>query len=505
MNKRPFTIVASLAGLALIVSSACHAADPIEIGDRLELMVDDYLIESMTGGAELRLNNPVPREVVLVHDAPWEGNNCHYHTVIRDGDLFRMYYRGSGFEVNGKSLTEVHPVVACYAESSEGIHWNKPKLGLHDFGGSMENNIILVGAGTHNFCPMLDANPACTPESKFKALAGLEGGLQAFHSADGIHWMLMQDAAVLTGAPFDSQNLAFWDSVNAEYRAYFRDFRQDSEPGRDIKTATSKDFLHWTDPAFVDYVDGRKTELYTSQLLPYYRAPHLMIGFPTRYHAGRGQLTPLNELISGPEARLGNDYTDGGFMTGRTRQTFHVWPEAFIRPGAVMQGDWMYGFGYQAWGLVETQMELPDTPLLQLLGNGNTMELSLYAREGGWVGPSCRLRRYTLRIDGFVSVNAPMSGGEMLTKPLVFRGNQLVINFATSAGGSIRAELQDAAGQPIPGFSLADSPVLFGNTIRQVVDWNGDAELSPLAGQPVRLRFELKDADLYSVQFVAGP
>jgi len=496
--------LALAASLTLLLSAAGYADPPVDIGGRLELMVDDCLIESMTGDAELRLNSPVPREVAIVHDAPWEGNNCCYHTVIRTDDIYRMYYRGSGLEVNGKNLNDAHPAVTCYAESPDGIHWAKPKLGLQDFGGSTENNIILAGTGAHNFCPMLDANPACPPESKFKALAGLGDGLQAFQSADGVHWALMQEAPVLTKGAFDSQNLAFWDVETNEYRACFRDFRQDGEPGRDIKTATSKDFLHWTEPAFVDYVDGRKTELYTSQVLPYYRAPHLLIGFPTRYHVGRGLLTPLNELVAGPESRCGNDYTDVGFMTSRNRQTFHVWPEAFIRPGAVMQGHWMYGFGYQALGVVETQMELPDGPLAQLLGGGNTMELSVYAREGGWVGPSCRLRRYSIRIDGFGSVSARMRGGEMVTRPVMFLGNKLAINFATSAGGSLRVELQDAAGQPIPGFSLADSPVLFGNTVRQVMNWKGVADLTALAGQVVRLRFELKDADLYSIQFAAG-
>lgn len=491
-------------GVALLAAPAGHGAAPVDIGNRLELMVDDFLIESLTGDASHRLNPPVPGEVAIVHDAPWEGNNCCYHTVIQDGDIYRMYYRGSGLSVSEKNLSDVHPSVTCYAESRDGIHWTKPNLGLHDFGGSTANNIILLGAPTHNFCPMIDTRPGCAAESKYKALAGLDDGLHAYQSADGVHWSLMQDAPVLTKGAFDSQNLAFWDPISMEYRAYARDFREGGEAGRDIKTATSQDFIHWTDLAFVDYVDGRKTELYTSQLLPYYRAPYLMVGFPTRYLAGRGLLTPLNELVASAESRCGNDYTDVGFMSGRTRQTFHVWSEALIRPGAIMQGHWMYGFGYQAWGLVETQMTLPDDPLLQLMGGGNTQELSLYVREGGWVGTSCRMRRYTVRIDGFASVGARMAGGTMVTKPFLFQGNQLVLNFATSAGGSLRVELQDAAGQPLPGFSLADSPVLFGNTIRQVVDWNGTAELGSFAGQAVRLRFELKDADLYSIQFVPG-
>jgi hypothetical protein len=490
--------------MVVVLWAVCCGAELIDIGGRLELMVDDHLIDQMTGDAELRLNAPVPREVALVHDAPWEGNNCCYHTVIQDGEVYRMYYRGSGLKVEGNKLSITHPEVVCYAESPDGIHWTKPGLGLHAFDGSKDNNIILKSPAAHNFCPVLDANPACPPEARFKALSGLGGGLRAYQSADGINWSLMQDAPVLTDAAFDSQNLAFWDSVRGEYRAYVRDFRTEGEPGRDIETATSRDFVNWSALKFVDYVDGRKTELYTNQILPYPRAPHLLIGFPARYHVGRGLLTPLNEHVATAHPRYGNDYTDVGLMTGQDRQTFYVWPEAFIRPGANMQGHWMYGFGYQAWGIVETQMELPDEPLRSYMGEGNTKELSLYAREGGWVGPSCRLRRYTLRLDGFASIGARMRGGEMVTKPVVFQGNRLVLNFATSAGGGVRVELQDEAGQAIPGFSLADSPVLFGNTVRHVVAWKGGGDVTTLAGKPVRLRIELKDADLYSMQFGTG-
>jgi len=90
-------------------------AQPIDVGSRLELLADGHVIDSMTGGAALRIQHPVPREVALTHDAPWEGNNCCYHTVFQDGDVYRMYYRGSGLEVDGETLKEPHHAVTCYA------------------------------------------------------------------------------------------------------------------------------------------------------------------------------------------------------------------------------------------------------------------------------------------------------------------------------------------------------------------------------------------------------
>ncbi len=131
-------------------------------------------------------------------------------------------------------------------------------------------------------------------------------------------------------------------------------------------------------------------------------------------------------------------------------------------------------------------------------------KLSLYVYDGGfWTtnDKATRLRRYTLRIDGFVSMQASLSGGELVTKPLIFEGKELVMNYATSAAGSLQVEIQDTGGRPIPGFGLADSPEIYGDRIDGKVTWKSGADLGPLAGKPVRLRFVLKDADLYAFRF----
>jgi hypothetical protein len=115
------------------------------------------------------------------------------------------------------------------------------------------------------------------------------------------------------------------------------------------------------------------------------------------------------------------------------------------------------------------------------------------------------MRRFTLRIDGFVSAYAPSQGGELVTKPLVFEGRELVINLATSAAGSVRVELQSADGEPLEGFALEDCPEVFGDTLSHRVAWKGGADLGPLAGRPVRLRLELRDADVYAFRFQPDP
>ena len=130
--------------------------------------MDDFLVSSMTG-VEQKLHKPVPREVVLVCDRPWEGNTSAYYTLFRDDDRFRVYYRGSHFD--GKTKKPAHPEVVCYAESRDGVKWEKPGLGLCEFQGSKQNNIVWTGPGTHNFTPLKDGNPACEADSRYKALA----------------------------------------------------------------------------------------------------------------------------------------------------------------------------------------------------------------------------------------------------------------------------------------------------------------------------------------------
>jgi hypothetical protein len=433
---------------------------PLDIGSRRELFVDDFLIDSLKGARQV-LQKPTPHEVVLTADRPWEGNTSAYFTLFQDGDLYRMYYRGSHF--NEKTKKAAHPEVTCYAESKDGIHWTKPDLGLFEFGGSKQNNIVWTGEGTHNMTPFRDSNPRCTPDARYKALARTRGGLLALKSADAIHWSLMSDKPVITKGAFDSQNLAFWDAEAGVYRDYHRAFRT----VRDIMTCTSTDFLHWTPPAFLDYGDAPREHLYTNAIQPYARAPHLLLGFPTHFLPAKQQTEPT-------------------FMVSRDGKTFHRWTEAVIPRTAPKDRDGNRS-NYMAWGV----LSLP----------GKEKELSVYGTEAYYTGPGSRLRRFSYRVDGFVSVHAPAEGGELLTKPLRFKGEKLTLNFVTGPTGSVQVEVQDADGQPIKGLTLGDCKPLQGDQIEQVVTWKDGAGVGRLAGKPVRLRFRLKDADVFSVRF----
>ncbi len=489
----------------------------LDIGSRRELFVDDYLIDQLNGKATQRLHHPVPREIVIKHEEDWEGTGTGYHSIFKDGDIYRMYYKAWHLDLSNKKLdTGRHPIFCCYAESKDGIHWTKPDLGIHEYKGSKKNNIILypgqfksVNMDPGHPAIFKDENPNCPPESRYKAILRILKplGLLAFQSADGIHWSPMSNKPVITAGAFDSQNLAFWDPVRKEYRAYWRYFSKDHATGlvgtysgiRAIRTATSKDFIHWGPHTDLTYVDSPPEQLYTNQIKPYHRAPHLLIGFPTRY-VERGWTQSMKDLPELEERRVrssvsdryGMAITEGLFMASRNATHFKRWNEAFLPPGIERKGTWQYGHQYIGWHLVETKSSLTG---------GAPDELSLYSTERYWKGKGSCVRRYTLRMDGFVSINAPRDGGELITKPFKFVGNKLSFNFYSSAVGGIKVEIQKADGAVIKGFSLEDCDVLFGNSLDRTITWKEKSDLSKLAGMPIRLRITLDDADLYSIKF----
>ncbi|MGE0758549.1 MAG: hypothetical protein AB7O38_16095 [Pirellulaceae bacterium] len=479
MTRRQWLQAATATGCALasmpVLSRPAQAAEPgqpLALGSRRELLVDDYLVSRLTQAA-LHLHPPTPKEVVITCDAPWEGNTSAYYTLFADGDRFRMYYRGAHYDEATRK--PVHPEFACYAESRDGVHWEKPQLGLFEFQGSKKNNIVWAGSGTHNFTPFKDENPAATADARYKALAGgratVEGKskavLQAYKSPDGIHWSLMREEPVITDGAFDSQNLAFWHPGQQRYLDFHRKGRNGV---RDIMTASSTDFLNWTAPQFLEYSDAPTEHLYTNAVQLYPRAPHLFIGFPTRFQPKNEQVEPV-------------------FMTSRDGLHFNRWTQPLIPITAPKDRD-----GNRSNYMTRGLLQLP----------GQDRELSVYATEAYYAGPGSRVRRFTFRTDGFVSLRADGPGGELVTKPLTFTGGKLTLNYAAKAGGSVRVEVLDAATQqPALGLTAAACRPLTGDEIEATVTWSTTGDLAKLAGQPVQLRILLDQADLYALRFGA--
>lgn len=464
----------------LVESAVVCGGSAVEIGSRRELFIDDFLIDDQCGDVELKLHHPVPRETVVtfgVEGKPWEGNIGYPALVEHDGG-FRLYYSGRPRKVADESPDQV----TCLMESSDGIHWQRPQIGLFDYKGSKDNNIVWRGKASHNFTPFIDKNPAAAEDARFKAVGYHPdgGALGAYASADGILWRMFTERPIVTVGAMDSQNVAFWDSHAGVYREYHRCCRG-GMPGdefsghRDVMTSVSEDFIHWSEPRHIDYDDDRLDEMYTNGIRPYARAPHLLIGTPARY------VKPRRKVADHPNCSI----SDAVLITSRDGARFRRWSEGFIRPGWEPEV-WTDRNNYPAWGMLQLCPE----------------ELSIYWGEHN-KHPRKRLRRGTIRTDGFVSLHAGVhQPGEILTRPLHVTGNRLELNYATSAIGTVMIELCDEEGQPIRGFSMADSEVLYGNEISHTFSWRGCVtDVSPVTQKPVRLRIRLHDADVYSFRF----
>ncbi len=373
----------------------------IEIGTRLELFVDHFLIEHLEN-AELKLHHPQIAPGTLKFDKPWEGAFSGYATLIKDGDIYRMYYRG--LPTSGRDGTDSE--VTCYAVSLDGIHWTKPNLRIHSVDGSLDNNIVIKGhtPASHNFSPFLDTNPNATIDQRYKALGGTSAGLIGFTSPDGINWVRVQQEPVFTKGLFDSQNVSFWSSHEQQYVCYFRTWTGDGFAGfRSVSRTTSKDFVNWTEPVQMTFGDTPMEHLYTNQTHPYFRAPHVYIAIAARFMPGRRVLSSQEAKRIKVDARYFGDCSDTVLMSSRGGDQYErTFMESFIRPGIGLE-NWVSRTNYTALGVVPT----------------GEAEMSIYMSRN-YGQPTAYLQRFVLRMDGFASIHAGYDRGRMLSKPLMF-------------------------------------------------------------------------------------
>lgn len=466
---------------ALLCSTAI-GQDAVDIGSRRELFVDRLLIERMVN-AELRMHHPI-KTVRAKSPLPV----AHYITILKDRDekgvLYRAYWRGHDPSFKGEKHTGHAGETVEYGESRDGHEWTFPILKLHAINGTQDNNVLLANMPPllTNFSPFIDLRANVPRDQKYKAICGYPGpgdkrgtsvagrGLFAFCSADGIHWR--KQSEVIPYRPswrhaFDSQNVAFWSDTEQQYVAYFRTWTS-PERLRSISRTTSTDFKNWTAPVEMNpNLPGE--HLYTNQTHPYFRAPHIYIALPTRYVRGRGN-APNSDAAD-------MNATDILLMSSRAGSEHYdrTFKDAFIRPGLDPKR-WSNRSNYAALNVVPTA----------------DAEMSIYHRSGD---------RYVLRTDGFASIHTTATQGEIVTRPIVFSGSQLELNFSSSAAGSLRVEFQNIDGSPLPGLTLADFPPIYGDDISYQVQLKTPAALKKIAGQPVRLRFVMTECDLFSFRF----
>ncbi len=444
----------------------------VNIGTDRQLFTDDFWIDD-ADGARRRLHKPIARETAIAMDRPWERGGVSYLVTFPEDGIYRGWYRCDpiGFRRSD------HDSFTAYAESDDGIHWRKPELGVLDFQGSKANNLVWTGPGI-NLAPFRDDNPDAPPDQRYKALIREQRVLYALASPDGIRWRKLSEEPVMTDWPFDSLNIPFWDAWRGEYVAYTRGVAGKGPflgGLRWIRRATSRDFLDWSPLVDIDTGDVPMEQFYTNSCVQYDRAPGMYLMFPSRF---------VQERTPNPDWPGGVGVDDAVFMSSRDGLHFdRSFMEAFIRPGPDPD-NWHERSIYVERGILHT----------------SPGEMSLYGMERKDT-PTMRIRRYALRTDGFVSAHAGHAGGQFTTRPLTFDGGELELNYSTSAVGHVRVEVQDAGGRPQLDLTLDDSAEIFGDHIEGAARWNSSASLSALAGKPIRLRFALKDADLYAFRF----
>ncbi len=474
---------------------------------------DDYMVDTRFTDAVLSVNRPDRVGNVFKTDAPWEGNNSDFFSIIKEDGFYRMYYLGW-------DNPSTHGFYICYAESKDGLEWEKPSLGIVDFKGSSCNNIIAEGLG--GAFVMKDTNPDCPADElykmfgpRYKHLEGLPAycDLVCFTSADGLHFKEHHifEAEERYNNMYDSLNTVYWDNNDKKYYAFIRcthpkptatDPRYDESFARAIRVMTSEDCIHWSKGFPVDYLGGMDYQTYTNCVSPYIYDDRYYIGFPTRYvervdwNASFERLTSKEwrlKRMQNPDGKIqdntkryGLTITDCVFMSSRDKYHWFRFDEAVLTPGPEDGYNWEYGDCYPAVGLIETPGRFP----------GTEPELSLLCESHHWTDKPVELIRYVFRKDGFASYKAPFKPKTLRTRPFTFEGGTLKMNFRTSARGYIQLKFLDEYNNPIEGFVSCEH---FGDTTTRIIDF--DKPLSELNGREVKLDFTMSDAELYSITF----
>jgi hypothetical protein len=458
---------------------------PIDVADRKQLFIDRRFIEQ-SENVELQVHQAQKLGLLRdEHDQPLQG---HVSRVIEDDGKVKLYLGADSVEV---------------LESDDGLRFRR-------------TGVKLSGGGFTT----IFVDPHDPDRSRKYKLFHLEfsppfdpakHGVYASYSADGVNFTKV--GRVL---PFftDNPTVVHWDERIEKYVIYTRAFCYDNENQRRIGRIETDDVLSpWpytktdNDRLFpsidnlnvvlaADSEDDPHSDMYynASNIYPWAQDVYLMNPAHFRHFSPQ-----RNPFIRPRQAGQWEDFgmlevqiafsRDGIHWQRPSREAYFPtgladeWDRwyAVMGPGMIRRGNSLYQY-YNSSG------RLHDSVILR-------PEYDDSAKQLGGVGV---VRQ---RLDGFVSADVDHHGGWLTTPLLTFSGRRLRLNIDTGSVGTAFVEIQDAEGQPIPGFSLADCEEIGGNFIDQQVYWKADSDVSALIGRPVRLHFKLKRTRLYAFQF----
>ena len=517
-----------------------------DLGTKRELFIDDFFIHSLEGDVAKRTHEMIPDDIILTLDEPHENTNnsaASYSSLLYDGKRYLFYYRAYSRLATKSDPEGRSGYILCVAESTDGINFRKSPVNLHASGYNVvldsDSTACLIQNGEENVCPgvataFYDTNPACPGNKRYKMIVTNEKAgcfMFLFVSPDGYDFKLKCGPFKLgERSAFDSANQAFYDPNIGKYRLYHRGIRLAGPTWkRTIMTHVTEDFITFTEQKWLrfdeefDSLFARGQELYTNGIRPYFRAPHILLGFPMRYVDGSvtpgmhlpspyHEYTPNTDydgewnsrVFARPNLAIREVYvkkmlrqalaaTEGVLITSRDGSNFTGVPESLIKPPP-QDDSWVYGSGTVAIGMAVTKSRF---------GHGAPDELSFYAVEGNWSDNVARYRRYHIRMDGFVSLHFGMKGGIMVTPRFTFTGDRLSVNIATGALAGFSAEIRDENGCPIPGYSFEESLPEIGDDLEMIARWKQRGpDLRPLEGKVIQLAIRAYQADLYSLCFL---
>ena len=511
-EKRTAKDIKSLESDKRLVETGSQLHPPLSISSARQLFINDHIIESLDGVVKKlnqpakHLDNPVLPMVPKTQKSWNTGMPVSFSSVLfeENEQLFRMWYslhtRGQGDEES----------VLCYATSTDGIAWQKPVLGICQFRGTNQNNIVMNHSGLASgvFRDQCESDPG----KRYKMLhMWHDYKVYASYSAEGLRWNAYNQSQPVLFVPpgHDSQMIAWWDKGLHKYVAIVRDRtgrikevrkRLVSDPVarlgwrklwdtdgnrspenhsiRRVGQAVSDNFINWTDYRCVLSADSddplNQDQFYNMEVFLY---EGLRIGLMTVFSYDPDYCRGAVQLTYSCDGRNWHRAANRDvFLPLSQHPGDFDWGSIYPLQAPVVIGDeiWIY---YTGHGIDHNHQAHPN-----VTGFPNGIGLA------------------KLRLDGFVSIDAAAAEGTLTTRPFVFGGSRLFIN-ADAKLGHLLVEILDADGNPLAGFSKHDCDVVNVDRIRQTITWNGKSDLMHLAGSAIKLKFHLKNAKLFSFWF----
>lgn len=477
------------------------------------LIADSALVRIVQQQPTKHRDNPL-----VVADKPWEGTLVELYTA----DV--QYDPKSG---QWQCWYDAHPgeVILCTAFSKDGLHWTKPSLGLQEWGGNKNNNIVLQsGTLDGNGATVVKAPTEKDPAKRYKlyhfvapqwfegqipytgykpgdpGLAAAREKIKPFkgngwyvaYSSDGVDFKTQPAEPVLK--TMDSATF-FWDTLSGKYRSYHKIAYKKPEWAQERRCmwfSDSDDGIHFspskislvpdeTDDAWAKSVGGNRVEFYGMHAWP---VENFYLGIVWVF------------LVTHADSRAG--YDDGHILPYLIYSADGIeWNRLPVREPFIPAG----AAGTFECGSIYTTGDYPVT-----IGDEVRFYYFGCAYTHGHTEPFNSPGTYTgfglatLPRDRYVGWHAATVPGAITTKPLRFKGKELRLNLDATRGQT-RVELLDAAGKPIKGYALEDCDPITVDSFDQVVKWRGKGDLSALAGKPLQVRISLQQSVLYTWQF----